>query len=241
MHGNRKYTLNESFFEHIDTPDKAYVLGFIMADGYNNVKKRYVNIRLALQDESHLEKISKCVGSNKPIRRVISSGYSGNDYESCQITLDSVKLSEQLEHLGIDGDKSNNLRFPSELSSELYPHFIRGYFDGDGSVSWTKHLKKAYISICSTDDFCKGLKTYLFSHFEIGGSIVQNKQKPNSCKELHICGNRQIRFLLMWMYGCGNICLERKLEKALDVLKRIEELPTRIPKQLKKYELGLVG
>lgn len=241
MHGNRKYTLNESFFEHINTKDKAYVLGFVMADGYNNVKKRYINIRLALQDESHLKKISECVGSNKPIRRVISSGYSGDDYESCQITFDSVKLSKQLEHMGINGDKSNNLQFPSYLSADLYSHFIRGYFDGDGSVSWTEHLKKAYISICSTESFCEGLKIYLFNHFEIGGSIVQNKQKPNSCKELHICGNRQIRFLLTWMYSCDSMCLERKLEKAMDILKRIEERPTRISKQPKIYELGLVG
>jgi intein/homing endonuclease len=240
MHGNRKYTVNESFFEQIDTEEKAYVLGFIMADGYNNVKKRYINIRLAVTDEPHLIKIAKCLESNKPIRRVISSAYKSDTYESCQFSIDSVVLSKQLERLGVDGNKSRNLDFPLHLNPSLYSHFIRGYFDGDGSVSWTQKLKKAYISICGTEQFCSGIKTYLFQTFDIGGSIVQNKQKPNSCKELHICGNQQILFLLTWMYGCGKVALERKKKKSLDIIKNIQSLRKHRTQTLKKYELELV-
>ena len=41
------YTLNENYFEKIDTPRKAYWLGFLYADGYNN--ETHHTVRLSLQ------------------------------------------------------------------------------------------------------------------------------------------------------------------------------------------------
>lgn len=41
----KKYYFNENYFESINTYEKAYVLGFIYADGYNreeNLKKYFV-------------------------------------------------------------------------------------------------------------------------------------------------------------------------------------------------------
>lgn len=55
--GKRKYILNQNFFDDIDTEEKAYWLGFLYADGYNNEKRKEVKIRLAIKDEEHLLKL----------------------------------------------------------------------------------------------------------------------------------------------------------------------------------------
>ena len=240
MHKNRKYPLDESFFEHIDTEEKAYWLGFIMADGYNNIKKKYVNIRLSLIDETHLLKFAEALKTTKPIRRVIAKAYKSDKYESCQLTIDSSKISKQLELLGVDGTKSKSLAFPKILPTDLYRHFIRGYFDGDGSISWNYKLCKATMCICSTTAFCQSLKDYFRSEYDIGGTIIYNNKKPNSCAQLHICGPRQIHFLLTWMYDSGSVFLNRKLEASNKIIKEIFKVKSRISHIPKKYEFELV-
>jgi hypothetical protein len=60
----RKYTLDEHYFEAIDTEEKAYWLGFIATDGW--ITKTGLGIGLNVKDRSHLELFSRCVKSDKP-------------------------------------------------------------------------------------------------------------------------------------------------------------------------------
>jgi intein/homing endonuclease len=58
--------------------------------------------------------------------------------------------------MGMVPNKSLVLKFP-DIPKEMYRHFIRGYFDGDGSLCL--HINKRgkfqpLLSITSTDDFC---------------------------------------------------------------------------------------
>lgn len=66
--GKRVYKVNEQFFNNINTEEKAYVLGFICADGH--VEKDRLNITVAIKDEDILEKIRKATQSNHPIKEV---------------------------------------------------------------------------------------------------------------------------------------------------------------------------
>ena len=43
-------------FDQIDTQEKAYWLGFILADGYLNTNKHMLRIKLGDKDKHHLEK-----------------------------------------------------------------------------------------------------------------------------------------------------------------------------------------
>lgn len=53
----RKYSLNESYFEKIDSEEKAYFLGFLFSDG--SVSKYSLNLSLAEVDKEILEKKSR--------------------------------------------------------------------------------------------------------------------------------------------------------------------------------------
>ncbi len=59
--GNRKHFYNETIFETIDSPEKAYWLGFILADGYVNEERCFMNIKLNDKDEEHLIKFIKFI------------------------------------------------------------------------------------------------------------------------------------------------------------------------------------
>lgn len=56
---NRKYTLNENYFDIIDTPNKAYILGFLYADGSNTESKCTISMSLQEEDGYILEKYVK--------------------------------------------------------------------------------------------------------------------------------------------------------------------------------------
>lgn len=85
--GSRKYTLNYEYFDDIRTPDQAYWLGFITADGgvVKNSKTYSLRLELAECDVEHVQFFAQAMGSNKPIwhRR----GCAG-------ISLDSWRLLE---------------------------------------------------------------------------------------------------------------------------------------------------
>ena len=55
----RKYSINETFFDIIDTQEKAYVLGLLYADGYNNTDRNSVSLGLKETDREILDKVRK--------------------------------------------------------------------------------------------------------------------------------------------------------------------------------------
>lgn len=125
--------LNESYFDEIDTPNKAYILGFLYADGYNNRINNSIVLSLSKEDREILEKISKEVGSNKPL---FESDYvnknDGTERHMLILTMASKHMCEALEKWGLTQNKTFTITFPDFLREDLIPHFVRGYFDGDG-------------------------------------------------------------------------------------------------------------
>lgn len=133
------YTWNDKYFENINTEDKAYWLGFLMADGYVT-KGKVIGVKLALKDKGHLEKLRDSLVSNIPIHVYESNtgSYSGENYSYCVFNITSEKMYQDLVNKGLTPNKSKTLEFPN-IIPELIPHFIRGYFDGDGSVYNSKN------------------------------------------------------------------------------------------------------
>ena len=66
---NHSYKANYRIFENIDTPEKAYWLGFIAADGCVYVREKNATIRIAIKssDKEHLEKFKKFMESDVKI------------------------------------------------------------------------------------------------------------------------------------------------------------------------------
>ena len=124
----KKY--DENFFEVIDTEEKAYFLGFIMADGCvinNKEKYRYLlTIKIHPKDKEILEKFIEVIKGEMVVTM-------DKKREICQIHISGKKIVSDLERLGCVENKTKTLVYPN-LPKELERHFLRGYFDGDGCV-----------------------------------------------------------------------------------------------------------
>ena len=123
------HQFNHNYFKTIDTEEKAYILGFLYADGYNSDKQ--VVITQLEQDVDILEKINKALDADNQIKRKLQST---NNKTVCQLCYSSIDMCADLTNLGCFRNKSLACTFPTFLDKSLIRHFIRGYFDGDGCV-----------------------------------------------------------------------------------------------------------
>lgn len=185
---NKKYSADENFFENIDTEEKAYWLGFLYADGYiasgksdiNKQRSWYVEIGLSSSDRKHVELFSKCLNSTYPIKnRTTSKTYFKKDNTNCvstHIKITNKKMVKDLVDKGCTSNKSWTITYPNFLNKSLEGHFIRGFFDGDGSIR--KRGPNQYeVSVYSNINFIKGLNSSLKNIFSIGSYIIQRHDR----------------------------------------------------------------
>lgn len=138
---SRQYQLDETFFDIIDTDEKAYWAGFIAADGClyypKDTRQNIISISLSAEDKEHLEKFTHSLKTNKPI----SLGVHGehNQYKKASVQISSDRLVKGLEKIGLQARKTYEILWP-KIEPSFLPAYIRGYFDGDGTIS--KHFKK---------------------------------------------------------------------------------------------------
>lgn len=221
----RRYTLDESYFDKIDTEAKAYFLGLFYADGCNNITRNTINISLISKDKHILETFQKELRSNRPLQFVEKSKKNPNWQDHFILSINSKKLCDSLNKLGCPQAKTFKLKFPTSeiVPDHLLRHFIRGYFDGDGCfttyITKSKHNNKIYpskkycFSIVSTEDFCISLGELLKEKFGYHFSLYKrHKNRDNNCRTLIFSGKKTLS-LLEWLYSDSTIYLERKYNK----------------------------
>lgn len=176
----------------------AYVLGFWFADGFMRQEKSY-RILFFSKDYQIIRDIRSAFSSNHPIRK--------NTADNCYlISLCSKKLYKDLENLGGYRRKSKTVSFPS-VPLKYMPDFIRGYFDGDGSVFYqsykaTKngkiytHLRSNFTS--GSIKFISSLMNVLYDQIGLRRKVIGKFNDGASLKLGH--GEKETTKLLKYMY-----------------------------------------
>ncbi len=113
----------------------AYVLGFWFADGYMRHEKSY-RILFTSSDYDLIIAIKEVLRSGHSVRKTRGKKSKKDEY---QFIVFSKHLYFALLKLGGERRKSKTMIFP-EVPTKFLPDFIRGYFDGDGSVFFTTYL-----------------------------------------------------------------------------------------------------
>lgn len=203
--GQRKLLLDERFFCNINNEIKAYWLGFLAADG--NVYKNTLGIDLQQQDESHLVKLRECLSSNATIDYREKNG-------SCRIRFNSKIMCKDLSKWGIIPKKSSKVYVP-KIKQDLIRHFIRGFFDGDG---WTSRRKNKYNYLTfGMASMSKSILNFIKKWFCKKLGNIKAKPyfiKKQNCWQLLIEGQMAEK-IIYFLYDGAQICLERKMKKAL--------------------------
>jgi len=239
-----EYNYNENYFKKIDSERKAYWLGFLYADGYiepiyrkEKIKASRIEVGLSLIDKQHLEDFIKDIDSNVPIttRKQI---VKGSEFESCRVRVNNTKMCRDLINLGCTNRKSLTLEFPySDIVPTSYiKHFIRGYFDGDGCISYSernytdKRNNKDYIqkniiaSFVGTESFLSSIILQLNKN-----SInfkINKKANCGKANEIRLTKHDDLKNLYVYLYTDATIYLSRKKEKFLYAFDKLNiEIP----------------
>lgn len=213
-----KYIYNKQFFKNIDTEEKAYWLGFFFSDGY--VQKTDINgeaaIMLGVRDKEHLKKFNKSIEGNVQVTTSIrGSGFSDSKkYEMAVIRLYSSELVNDLIVLGCIPNKSKIIKFP-KIEKRFIWSFVRGFFDGDGSITLNK---KRNVPVCNftsaSIEFLEELRKFLYQE-KINSYYTQEK---SGCYRLWINGMENVTLFLDKMYKNSCIYLDRKYSRYIQYM-----------------------
>jgi len=208
---HRKSGADERYFQSISSPEKAYWLGFFLADAWIVTEKGQPTayaIALHERDREALEHLQEQLRGSSMIRRTrIGSPL-------LQIKFTSAVAAQDLIAKGITPRKSKTARLP-DLEASLMPHLLRGYFDGDGSISVRQNAL--------TMDFTSGSKQLLQdidAHLRAAIAITPTVNTDRNSFKLRIYAANAIRFG-EYLYGCPpheHFSLTRKREKFLGYL-----------------------
>ena len=213
----KKYKLNESVFDTIDTEEKAYWLGFLMSDGYNHETHSQVSLRLQAGDKEILEKYKIFLETDVPIytfKRLTPEKKIEREY--CEVTVSSPHLCKALSKLGCVQAKTYILEFP-KLPKNLLQHFIRGYFDGDGCLSIKDRLnrRKVYgksmvyqFTIVGKKEFLLEIQKILIESIDI--PCLNLRDTKGFIKVLHYGGKNIVSKIMNYLYKDATIYLKRK-------------------------------
>lgn len=210
-----KYSFNEKYFDTIDSENKAYWLGYICADGTIYKKDTQnsgtLKIETKLDDKELVEKFRTDIGSNHNIKIYGNKYFPG--YKSARLVLKSNHLIETLDKYGISACKSLTISFPSLMEKNIYCNaFIRGYFDGDGSIC----LYKTGIF----DIKIAGTKQFLEKIREITNIKARISLPKSKIYELRISSNLEREKFLSYIYKDSTIYLNRKYKRYQQFLKK---------------------
>lgn len=216
-----RVNFNENFFSKFSELS-CYWAGFIAADGCitNNSKRKFLTIALQEKDQIHLENFSKQLESSnlKIIKRFATCKNKKYPYSS--IILYSKKICEDLEkNFNIVKQKTLKTIYPTKMPEKYSLDFIRGYIDGDGSISIYKDKGSLRLSITFVGNlsFVKSIANVIGIKYSISinskGLATISYNNYNSIKAI-----RKI-----YLPGT-KFCLERKREKYYNFLNSITSL-----------------
>lgn len=205
---NRKYTHLYDYFKIIDSEEKAYWLGFILADGYLSPKHNLVGIELKATEVEHLEKFKKDIKATNPIRIYKKNSTFGKQ-ETCRIELSKKETMLDLMRFGLTNNKSYDGKLP-QISSNLKHHMIRGYFDGNGCITTKKDGKFYAISFCGTKEILQSIEKTME---DFVWHWSKRRDGDNNNYTITTGQQKQVEIFLDYLYKDATIFLDRKYEK----------------------------
>jgi len=184
-----------------------YFLGLLSADGNLSSKRYNVTITLHQKDKLLLESLKQKLGFGS----IYYYNYEGRS-PTVTFSIVNKNLHREISDLGIRPRKTFNMKFPN-IPNRFLSHYIRGFFDGDGTIYFHKASKSYHSTILSASEaFLNELINVIRSESEVSGGCVYNY---NNCYHFRMSKKDTIKFG-KWIYNDAELYLERKYNRFLD-------------------------
>lgn len=210
---NRVYSINEDYFNEPLNEEKAYWIGFLLADGSVSDNGE---LCLPLQegDIGHLQKIKKALQSEHPICRP----FTPNEFV---LRINSVKIAHSLKKFEIFPRKTGKYSFP-ELPSKFHCPFLRGYIDGDGSLGEFEYRSRKYFffSILGTPIFLEKARMIISNKLSIRIPTIYAER---GVSVIAWRSRNDVLRLVKFFYKNSETHLDRKFKRAMNLLKKYPE------------------
>jgi hypothetical protein len=217
------YLHRNDYFNNIDTENKAYLLGFIIADGYLSEGSR-ICLNNSIDDIEVLDLFNKEVSPESKIMLLYKQKGAKFRKQQAIIRVTSKEMYKTLVNkYGIVQNKTQNSDFKFNFSlipENLHCHFIRGYFDGDGSVSFYKTNRTIFFNfsfVFNSLNFTKQFAEIFETKFNIRSVIYNHIGKTANWHSLRFDYNRnrtnKIKEIYEYLYKDATIFLSRKKVK----------------------------
>lgn len=207
-----KLALDVDYFKTIDSPEKAYWLGFICADGC--IYKDGGKLTIMVKDREICEKFKAAIKSDHKISdREVYDKRTDKIYTESSIQITNTLFVSNLINLGVTSKKSSVLSFP-DIKESYYSYFIAGLFDGDGSISFRSNGKIA-CNLISTKEVLNFIQEYLENTFNIlPKSLTKVSENCDNVFKIYWQSDEDCLKLLNFIYqGNKKIYLTRKYER----------------------------
>jgi|2_EtaG_2_1085320.scaffolds.fasta_scaffold03295_6 hypothetical protein len=185
---------DDNFFSKY-TSESCYWAGFIAADGW--ISKYQLGIELSRVDKDHIRNFVKIINGNNKI-----SNRKREKFHYSSVHINSKQMIDDLKkHFNIIPNKSLILEPPKQVPEKFISHYIRGYFDGDGSIGWHKHNQKMRLNICSGSVlFLEWLVGQITTNCKTGHPIINESNKLYTIEFM----GKQVENILFWIYENSN-------------------------------------
>lgn len=213
----RKYTCDDNFFKNQNSK-MAYILGLIASDGSVSKKENLVAIQLQEKDKYILEEIRNITQVKRPLEEYIRKE-TGNTMYAFRNW--SAEWKKDLSHYGIVPQKTFTLKPPIFLNKIYNIDYIRGYFDGDGSIYKISDQNRIFFEIVgaskSTIDWIYDILTTQY-HIYTNKRLKETLPNGTIIYKIKIGDKEELRKLYNLLYNNKTLYLKRKKEKFENLL-----------------------
>lgn len=206
------YKINEEYFNSFISERESYLLGLIMSDGHVNYKTGAFQYICSIKDVSIIEFIKNELKSTHPIKEVIINNIGYARYSITNKKLVQNMINKYL--LPCSNKSQNNIVIPSNLPKNCVSHFLRGFFDGDGSIWFDGKTYRAGFT--GGENMMKSIQIVL-NRLKIPTyfNYRYSQQNKNSCN-LVVNGTLNVDRFGDFIYQNSFYCLKRKYNKFIE-------------------------
>lgn len=221
----RSYDINESFLEE-PSPERSWFLGLFAADGHVDSN----NCRFCFRHREICEKVKEILDTEHVVREL--DWRYRDDGIMYEINITSPCIKNKLREMGFKKKKADSIFIPE---IEFFDDFVRGFFDGDGSVYLRERgtIRLEFASVCKS--FLVELKDKIVEEYGVVPNLSVHKDKYPEYKILYKLDFSHRRALRLYekMYN-GNVCSPVKKDKFDECIEEADDLEL---KQWLKFEL----